>query len=86
MLTYPSKIIFKSCIFNTVDLTCILKKKPKLVYLVNLLTDTEYKWDKIGIALEVEDHVLGGLNQSQDDDTEKRITVLRRWMETFSST
>ena len=77
---YPTKIIFKSCIFNTVDLMCILKKKPKLVDFVNLLTDIEYEWDKIVIALEVEDHVLGGLNRSQDDNTEKLITVLQRWI------
>ena len=87
MRLYIVKLIFviKSCISNVVDLTCILKKKPKLVELVNLLTDIEYEWDKIGIALEVEDRVLGGLNRSHDDNTAKLITVLRSWMDTFPS-
>ena len=40
---------------------------------------------KIGIALEVGDRVLGGLNQSHDDNTAKIITVLRSWMDTFPS-
>ena len=52
---------------------------------MSLLTDIEYEWDKIGIALEVEDRVLGGLNRSHDDNTAKLITVLRSWMDTFSS-
>ena len=87
MRLYVVNVIFviKSFIFNTVDLTCILKKKPKLVDLVSLLTDIEYEWDKIGIALEVEDRVLGGLNRSHDDNTAKLITVLRSWMDIFPS-
>ena len=72
-------------ISNIVDLTCILKKKPKLVELVSLLTEIEYEWDKIGIALEVQDRVLGGLNRSNDSNTAKLITVLRSWMDTFPS-
>ena len=52
---------------------------------MSLLTDIEYEWDKIGIALEVEDRVLGGLNRSHDDNTAKHITVLQSWMDTFPS-
>ena len=59
--------------------------KPKLVDVVSLLKDIEYEWDKIGIALEVQDRVLGGLNQSHDDNTAKLITVLQSWMDTFPS-
>ena len=60
--------------------------KPKLVELVGLMTEIEYKWDKIGIALEVEDRVLCSLHRSYDDNTTKLITVLRSWMGTFPST
>ena len=81
------KVVFviKSFISNIANLTCILEKKPKLRELVSLLTDIEYEWDKIGIALEVEDRVLGGLTRSHDDNKAKLITVLRSWMDTFSS-
>ena len=74
----------KLCLSNT-D-TCIAEKQPKLVDLVNLLTNIEYDWDKIGVALEVENRVLGGLRRSNDDNTTKLIAVLRSWMDTFSST
>ena len=52
---------------------------------MSLLTDIEYEWDEIGIALEVEDRVLRGLNRSHEDNTTKLITVLRSWMDTFPS-
>ena len=54
--------------------------------MLNLLTDIEYDWDKIGVALEVENRVLGGLRRSNDDNTAKLIAVLRSWMDTFPST
>ena len=78
-------LLLKSCISNVVDLTCILKKKPKLKELVSLLRDIDYKWEKIGITLDVKDHVLCGLKESIDDNTTKLITVLRSWMNTFPS-
>ena len=71
--------------FYVVDLTCILKKKPKLKELVSLLKDIDYEWENIGIALEIEDHVLRGLNESIGANTSKLITVLRSWMDTFPS-
>ena len=78
-------LLLKSCISNVVDLTCILKKKPKLKELVSLLKDIDYEWENIGIALEIEDHVLRGLNESIGANTSKLITVLRSWMDTFPS-
>ena len=52
---------------------------------MGLLTDIEYEWYKIGTALEVEDRVLGGLIQNNDDNTTKLIKVLRSWMDTSPS-
>ena len=54
--------------------------------MLNLLTEIEYDWDKIGVALEVENRVLGGLRRSNDDNTTKLTAVLRSWMDTFPST
>ena len=50
--------------------------------LVSLLADIEYEWQKIGVALEVEDHVLSSLCRENEDTTAKFITVLRSWMDT----
>ena len=67
------------------DVTCIAEKQPKFLDLLNLLAEIEYDWDKIGIALDVENRVLGGLRRSNDDNTAKLIAVLRSWMDTFPS-
>ena len=68
------------------DITCIAEKCPNFVDLVSLLTDIEYDWDKIGVALGVENRVLGGLRRSNDDNTTKLIAILRSWMDTFPAT
>ena len=68
------------------DITCIAEEQPKFLDLLNLLVDIEYDWDKIGIALEVENRVLGGLRRSNDDNTTKLIAVLRSWMDAFPLT
>ena len=52
---------------------------------MSLLTDIEYEWEEIGIALEVEERVLRGLNQCHDNNTKKLMTVLQSWMDTFPS-
>ena len=68
------------------DVTCIGKKEPKFLDLMKLLAEIEYDWDKIGVALEVENRILGGLRRSNDDNTAKLIAVLRSWMDTCPST
>ena len=56
--------------------------EPHFVDLVGLMTDIDYDWNKIGVALEVENHVLSSLHQSNDDNMAKLITVLETWMDT----
>ena len=45
---------------STTDITHIAEKQPKFLDLLSLLTDIEYDWNKIGVALEVENRFLGG--------------------------
>ena len=52
--------------------------------LVNLLADIDYKWEKIGIALDVPERVLGGLRQGiAGDNTIKLIRVIGSWFDTM---
>ena len=70
---------------STTDITHIAEKQPKFLDLLSLLTDIEYDWDKIGVALEVENRFLGGLRRSNEDNTAKLIAVLQSWMDAFKS-
>ena len=49
------------------------------------MTDIAYHWEKIGIALEVETHVLHALRRNNEDNTTKLINVLQSWLDTFPS-
>ena len=59
----------------------VLQKKPDFKNLLGILVDINYDWEKIGIALEVENCVLTGLLPSREDNTFKLTRVLRSWMD-----
>ena len=55
--------------------------KPDFTDLLGILVDVDYDWEKIGIALKVEDRVLADLFTSREDNTVKLSRVLRSWMD-----
>ena len=68
----------------TLDIDDLLDKKPRRRDLVTLLADIDYKWEKIGTALDVPEKVLGSLRRSiVDDDTIKLIRVIGNWFDTM---
>ena len=59
--------------------------KPKLTDLLGLLADINYEWEIIGVALEVQEGVLGGLRYSNQSDKIKMSRVVRSWMDAIPS-
>ena len=59
--------------------------KPKLNDLSGLLADINYEWEIIGVALEVQEGVLGGLRYSNQSDKIKMSRVVRSWMDAIPS-
>ena len=55
--------------------------KPDFTDLLGILVDIDYDWEKIGIALKVEQRVLADLFTSREDNTFKLARVLRNWMD-----
>ena len=56
--------------------------KPDFDDLINLLAVIKNEWEKIGIALKVEESDLGDVRQKQDS-TIKLIGVIRTWQNTM---
>ena len=68
-----------------IDITQLLKKEPNLTDLLTLLSDIEYEWHKIGIALEVEQNVLESCDRSSKDDGYKLFKVIKTWTTSMTS-
>ena len=63
-----------------VDISHILKQKPDLTDLLNLLADIDYEWHEIGLALRVEVRVLESCERSNEDNGRKLFKVINSWM------
>ena len=69
--------------FLIIDISGILKKEPSIKDLLDLLSDIEYDWKKIGLALEVQRNVLEGCSNSPEDNGNKLMKVIRSWVDTM---
>ena len=59
--------------------------KPELTDLLGLLADINYEWEIIGVALKVQEGVLGSLCYSSQSDKIKMSRVVRSWMDAIPS-
>ena len=57
---------------------------PDTFLLCSLLDNIKDKWNEIGIALRVQEDVLGGLRRRGDSDTVKLFEVINSWITTES--
>lgn len=73
------------CFCIAIDIGDILLKKPKLIDLLDMLAPHSYKWDDIGIALDVRPGVRQEQDQSSARDITKLSKILGSWMGTLSS-
>ena len=59
--------------------------KPELTDLLGLLADINYEWETIGVALKVQEGVLGSLRYSSQSDKIKMIRVVQSWIDAIPS-
>ena len=59
----------------------VLNIKPKISHVLQVLGPICYKWELIGVHLEVEKQTLGSLRISCDDDHTKLYHVIHKWIE-----
>ena len=59
----------------------VLNIKPKIFHVLQVLGPVCYKWELIGVHLEVEEQTLGSLRISRDDDHTKLYHVIHKWIE-----
>ena len=59
--------------------------KPELTDLLGLLADINYEWETIGVALKVQECVLGSLRYSSQSDKIKMIRVVQSWIDAIPS-
>jgi hypothetical protein len=61
-------------------LALILKKKPKLRHLTEVLTPIQHRFESFGVQLEVDLGVIDGIKRSNDADDVKLKNVLIKWI------
>ena len=59
--------------------------KPELTDLLGLLADINYEWETIGVALNVQEAVLGGLRYGSQSDKIKMMRVVQSWINAIPS-
>ena len=59
--------------------------KPELTDLLGLLADINYEWELVGVALNVQKDVLGGLRYSCESNTVKMMRVVEAWIDAIPS-
>ena len=59
--------------------------KPELTDLLGVLADINYEWETIGVALKVQESVLGCLRYSSQSDKIKMIRLVQSWIDAIPS-
>ena len=59
----------------------VLNIKLKISHVLQVFEPVCYKWELIGVLLEVEEQTLDSLQISHDDDHTKLYHVIQKWIE-----
>jgi hypothetical protein len=63
----------------------LLWKRPKIKELVKLLKEISHKWQRLGIELEVDRHIIEGLEKNESDNTVRLYKILNAWIDADES-
>jgi hypothetical protein len=58
----------------------ILDEEPEINHLIEVLTPLEHQYQILGVQLEVENRIIAGMRQSNDDNSVKLYRILEDWI------
>jgi hypothetical protein len=58
----------------------IVDEEPELSDLTEVLTPLEHQYQMLGVQLEVENRIIAGMRQSNDDNSVKLYRILDKWI------